>query len=683
MKKSLRLLSCLLAAGFSLSLLSACSTPDDEPDINDNKDWGEIWENWGKDDWLDGDYEEYDPSQNYNKIDWTQKYPGVNSQKATDVTAAMTIYESQHVQILQAEKAALNGRVEVENGHHVGYFQDGSSVTWTVQSEKERNMLLVVNTSSPESENRYGLSMLDTYVVMVNEQAVDLSDGWIKSTSDWDTFVENVVGECSLKQGENVIKITSNGGTNLDYLKLVPEGELSEEELIVQVPGIKYSSMGLKLEAEELDYAGASVYNQGSGGILGSTSSATFVSAYVEANEETKVQFVLNGLFRVDDGSFPANAAQRFTLKLNGNEVDLSGASLNGIGDQDTWYKEPYSNNKLAEITLNKGTNLIEFSLKTGEINLDYFKLLPLGMDLDADIITSYDNVYTDGVKVQLEDTKFTGATVQKAGSGRILGITSGSTNVEFVLEAEEETTVEVVLYGLIRVDADYSEIAGRRFGLTVNDVAVDLSAGILTGSDNLEQWWLGNYANSTLGVIKLLEGKNVIKLSLKTGEINLDYLTFKSSDSVIVEPYTFDYESGMKVELEDTNFSGATIQTAASGSILGITSAATTLQFTLIATEETTVEVLLNALLKVDADYSAVASDRFTLTVNGNEVDLSASTLTGSENEEKWWEGSYASNSLGTITLSEGKNTITLSLKTNEINLDYVTLTTSGTAAQ
>ena len=919
-KKSLKLLASLMAVGFSVSMLSACdnildflqNSSNSSSSSVDEKDWGEIWENWGKDDWLDGDYEEYDPSQNYNKIDWTAKYPGLKSDKATDVTPSMTIYESQHVQLVQAEKAILSGAAKVENGHHVGYFQDGASVTWTVQSEVERNMLLVVNTSSPESENRYGLSMLDSYVVSVNGQDVDVSDGWIKSTKDWNTFVENVLGECKLQKGENVIRIQSTGGTNLDYLKLIPEGALSDEELIVQIPGIKYTSNGLKLEAEEMEYAGADVYNQGSGGILGSTSSATSVSAFIEASEESQVQFVLNGLFRVDDGSYPANAAQRFSLKLNGQEVDLSGAMLNGIGDLDNWYKEPYTNNKLAEITLKKGTNEIEFSLKTGEINLDYFKFLPLGMDVDAEIVTSYDNTYSDGLKVQVEDTKHSGATVQQAASGKILGITSTATNLEFVLKAEKATNVEFILNGLFRVDDNYSGIAGDRFVLIVNDTEVDLSAKTLIGSENLEQWWVGTYSSNSFGNIALKEGENIIQLSLKTGEINLDYIQFKQAacehefatewttdgeyhwhevlcghdeaveklphdwkdatcteaktcktcgktegnalghdevehkgqaatctekgwkeyvtctrcdyttyeeipatghtdeDSnyrcddcgialctehneeilpaqkatctesgltegkkcsvcgeILVEQtvvsalghteetvagkaatcmeagltdgkkcsvcgetlveqeeisalghteevlpskepnYTevgltegkkcsvcgetlvaqevipalaYKYADGLKVEVENTTYINSYTQTGyGTGVILGGTSDQTKVSFIVEATESQTVEFVLNALIKVDASYSGVTGDRFALTVNGKEVDLSTKTLLGSDNESEWWKGLFTNNSFGNIMLQEGENLIVLSLKTDEMNLDYISFVAEG----
>ena len=922
-KKSLRLFTCLIAAGFSVSLFSACdilgslSTNSNSSSSSvDEKDWGEIWENWGADDWLDGEYEEYDPSQNYNKIDWTGKYPGLNSEKATDVTPTMTIYGSQHVQLLQAEKAILSGQAKVENGHHVGYFQDGASITWTIQSEKERDMLMVVNTSSPESENRYGLSMLDSYVVTVNDQAVDVSDGWLKSTKDWNTYVENVVGECKIKEGENVIKIVSTGGTNVDYLKLIPAGELSNDELIVQIPGIKYTSNGLKVEAEEMDFVGADVYAQGSGGILGSTSSATSVSTYIDASEETKVQFVLNGLFRVDDGSYPANAAGRFTLKLNGQEVDLSGATLSGVGDQDLWYKEPYTNNKLAEITLKKGTNLIEFSLKTGEINLDYFKFLPLGMGLDEDIITSYENVYSDGVKVQVEDTKHSGATVQKAASGKILGITSAATSVEFVLNAEAATNVEFILNGLFRVDESYSGIVGDRFTLIVNDEEIDLSSKTLIGSENLEQWWLGTYSSNSFGNIALKAGENTIKLSLKTGEINLDYIQFKQAacehvfdeewtsdgeyhwhealcghdeaveklphdwkdatcteaktcetcgktegsalghdevkhdgqeasctekgwveyvtctkcdyttyeeipatghtdkdsdykcdnckialcteheeeilpakkatctesgltegkkcsicgevlvaqttvpalghteETVAGKPATcteagltdgkkcsvcgetlvaqevisalghkeevlaskapsyaeagltegkkcsvcgeilvaqekipalaYEYADGLKVEVENTDYINSYTQDGyGTGTILGGTSDQTEVSFIVKAAESQTVEFFLNALIKVDASYSAVTGDRFGLTVNGEEVDLSEQTIIGSDNANEWWKGLYTNNSFGKITLQEGENLIVLSLKTNEMNLDYISFVAEGSEVE
>ena len=130
-----------------------------------------------------------------------------------------------------------------------------------------------------------------------------------------------------------------------------------------------------------------------------------------------------------------------------------------------------------------------------------------------------------------------------------------------------------------------------------------------------------------------------------------------------------------MKVELEETNFSGATIQDGASGKILGITTDATKLTFTVVTEEETTVELFLNGLFKVDDSYSGIAGDRFVLTVNGVAVDLSAKTLVGSDNAEQWWLGAYTTNSFGNITLQKGNNTITLSLKTNEINLDYIQL--------
>ena len=147
------------------------------------------------------------------------------------------------------------------------------------------------------------------------------------------------------------------------------------------------------------------------------------------------------------------------------------------------------------------------------------------------------------------------------------------------------------------------------------------------------------------------------------------------AAGTIVKDPYAFDYSDGMKVELEETNFSGATIQDGASGKILGITTDATKLTFTVVTEEETTVELFLNGLFKVDDSYSGIAGDRFVLTVNGVAVDLSAKTLVGSDNAEKWWLGAYTTNSFGNITLQKGNNTITLSLKTNEINLDYIQL--------
>ena len=342
-----------------------------------------------------------------------------------------------------------------------------------------------------------------------------------------------------------------------------------------------------------------------------------------------------------------------------------------GSDNADQWWLGAYTTNSFGNITLKEGKNTITLALKTNEINLDYMQLRAAGTVVEDPF--TFD--YSDGMKVELEETNFSGATVQNGASGKILGITSSATKLEFNVVADEDMYVEFLLNGLIKVDSEYSEIAGRRFALMVNDEVVDLSAQTLVGSDNADQWWLGSYTTNSLGCIALKEGKNTIVLSLKTGEINLDYVTLVAGEAPEKEPFTYNYSEGMKIEVEDTNFVNATVQSGASGNILGITTSATKLEFTVVAEEEMTVELFLNGLFKVGDGYSGTAGDRFVLTVNGVEVDLSAKTLVGSDNADQWWLGTYTTNSFGKITLQKGKNTITLALKTNEINLDYIQL--------
>ncbi|MBO5327828.1 MAG: hypothetical protein J6B04_01490 [Clostridia bacterium] len=575
-------------------------------------------------------------------------------------------------------------KVEVENTTYVNsYTQEGYGTGVILGGTTDQTKVsFIVKASESKTVNvslyalikvdaSYSAVASDRFELTSNGVAADLSAGTIagsNNATEWwkGLYTNNMLGKITLQEGENLIVLSlKTNEMNLDYITF------TAEDAIVEDPYTYNYESGMKVELEETNFNGATVQQAASGSILGITDVGTMMEFTVITEEETNVEVQLYGLIKVD-ASYSNVAGHRFAITVNGATADLSAGTLVGSDNADRWWEGSYATSTLGVIKLAEGKNVINLSLKTNEINLDYVILTT--SETAAEEPYTYD--YESGMKVELEDTNFSGATIQSAASGSILGITNVGTTMEFTVITEEETNVEVQLYGLIKVDASYSNIAGHRFAITVNGVATDLSAGTIVGSDNADRWWEGSYATSTLGVIKLSKGKNIINISLKTNEINLDYITLTTSEAVVEEPFTFNYESGMKVELEDTNVSGAAIQSGyGTGTIVGSTSSKTTLQFTIIATEETTVEVLLNALIKVDAEYSAVTGDRFALTVNGNEVDLSASTLTGSENEEKWWEGSYASNSLGTITLTEGKNVITLSLKSNEINLDYIQL--------
>ena len=71
------LLVALFALAFSLTSCELLDNilPKPETDEDALLDFGD-WENWGQSDWITGKYEDYDPSQNYNKIDWSKDYPG-------------------------------------------------------------------------------------------------------------------------------------------------------------------------------------------------------------------------------------------------------------------------------------------------------------------------------------------------------------------------------------------------------------------------------------------------------------------------------------------------------------------------------------------------------------------------------------------------------------------------------
>lgn len=511
MKKLLVLLALLILA-FSFT---SCELLDDilpQPETDDDAllDFGD-WENWGQSDWITDKYEDYDPSQNYNKIDWSKDYPGFKSETVYDLSSKMQFVASKHIQLYQAEKAALTGQAHNnEGGYYVGSL-DNSTVTFSINAEEECDVLLIGNFAVDKGSQR-GYSFNEVFSLKHNGEIVDTSDCWLLPTLSWTVFKENCVAELHLTEGANTIVFSSAvGRTNFDYIKLVPKGELSTEvpefSVIDYVPGII-------LQAENAEYSNATLETTAAGRVVvAQIQDGCSIKLTVRSDSEHTVELIMEALIRVE-GEYSGKASDRFTVKVNGETLDISGITLNGVIDESgtRWWNKSYTVNSFGEITLKEGTNVIEI-VPGVEMNLDFFKL-----DVkkeNTDIILQAENAVSENVVPE------GGAT------GTVVGTRNGS-KMTFTVNSDSAKEMDLYINAVAAVYDGYPANADGRLEVKVNGQVIDISAGNFSGLDNPNQWWKSTYTDFYLGKVNLVEGENTIEISLITtgtyGEMNIDY---------------------------------------------------------------------------------------------------------------------------------------------------------------
>ena len=495
-KKLLCLFALLMTLALSVCLFASCD--DGEEEISGGS--GGWDEGWGGDDWGDGSYEEYDPSQSYNQIDYSLEYVSYGSVGRVDGSDVMTFDPHQGVFRYEAERATLTGDARVEDSH-VGYL-DNATVTFNIDASEDCTVLLVASFSTAE-ESAYGHHFQDQYTLTVNGNDVDTGDCWIKKTAGWTTFTENAVGTFDLTAGENAIEFASAvGQSNFDYILLVPQND-------VPMPAFTYSD-GMRLQAEETRLEDCKIEYSGEEKIVSWTNAQTSLEFTLNAAAATESEFAVNAVIGTgDDGSLSLNAAERMTLTVNGQAVDLSAVTLSG-SSAENWWEGSYTENSLGTISLQSGENVIRVTL-SDQCNVNFFRI---GMPAFA---------YTAGMKIEAEDTKYTAAQAEAGGSGTIVGLVSDATTLTFVVDAAAATEAEIKLGALFRVDGEYPAQASERLSLTVNGQTVDLSAATLSGYEG-GLWWQNAYGEVSLGTVSLQSGVNTLVLTLSP-EMNIDYI--------------------------------------------------------------------------------------------------------------------------------------------------------------
>ena len=396
-KKILTIASLLLVTVLAAFTFAACGDKTTGPSVPGTAIEG--WsDDWGKDEWGDTYEPPSSDPNDYNKIDWSEKYidyeNGITAMKGTEY---LPFYAGNGAHKYEAEYATLSGKANTsEGGYYVGSL-DGSSVTFDISSENECSVLVVICTAVNPALTE-GLPFNQQYTLYANGTIIDTSDSWLKGTGSWFVFGENAVGEITLKAGENEIEFFSSiGRSNLDYIKLVPTKE--DAEKYPPAPEKYMAKFGLndRIEAENTNFTNAKTESStaNTGVNMSWTSYDTTVEFIVENTLDVDVTRTLRiyaaaGTGDDTSGPLSTNMAERITLSVDGEPVTLEGTLPTTEGGN--WWGT-YMNIDIAEVTLKAGSTSSFCLTLSDQLNIDYFEIVgdPIPVSLS---VSGYKTVY-------------------------------------------------------------------------------------------------------------------------------------------------------------------------------------------------------------------------------------------------------------------------------------------------
>lgn len=410
-KKILTIASLLLVTVLAAFTFAACGDKTTGPSVPGTAIEG--WsDDWGKDEWGDTYEPPSSDPNDYNKIDWSEKYidyeNGITAMKGTEY---LPFYAGNGAHKYEAEYATLSGKANTsEGGYYVGSL-DGSSVTFDISSENECSVLVVICTSVYPDLTE-GLPFNQQYTLYANGTIIDTSDSWLKGTGSWFVFGENAVGEITLKAGENEIEFFSSiGRSNLDYIKLVPTKE--DAEKYPPAPEKYMAKFGLndRIEAENTNFTNAKTESStaNTGVNMSWTSYDTTVEFIVENTLDVDVTRTLRiyaaaGTGDDTSGPLSTNMAERITLSVDGEPVTLEGTLPTTEGGN--WWGT-YMNIDIAEITLEAESSTSIYLTLSDQLNIDYFELVGDRIPVSVSV-SGYKTIYYVGENVKSGDLTVT-----------------------------------------------------------------------------------------------------------------------------------------------------------------------------------------------------------------------------------------------------------------------------------
>ena len=565
------------------------------------------------------------------------------------------------------------------NGHYIGEINEnmGASLTFNITADKAGSAVMYLSLARPATLN-------NPFTMTVNGESVSVPTQ-LSGTGGWATFVEFKFATIDLKAGSNVIVLTVTGGCgNFDYMKLVSDSALSLTGNDIPVSKVELSGdntlkVGNTLQLNTTVAPGNAtnkkvVYSSSDNSIatvdenglvtglkagkvtITATAEGTTVSAsieiqvanslpqdfYFEGHEAVPVEgagskplamphptetsdSALNGNFV---GEINANVGAKLVFVINASEdafADLYfniaspaaysncyAVKVNGedLGVNVTIEKTNWTvfkEYKIATIQLKEGKNVIEITVLGNCGNFDCIKLNTL-----ADLSWA-ERIQPESVTLTADKT-----TITEVGKAQLNATVSPDADVKYVNYTSSDTSVATV---------------------DLNGLVTAIKPGTVT-------------ITATTA-----DGKKTASIEITVTEVVLTDYYFEGEDSAWTDG-----------SMGAIAMAGAgDIGNAMNGTALGNVNLnkGATLTFKVNAAEAITAKLYLNL-----AFGSKNVSNLFTITVNGESVDVVTSFSTDSANWKTYSEFYFAN-----VNLNAGENVIVLTVTGSCGNFDYMKL--------
>ena len=512
--------------------------------------------------------EDSDPWDDYNTIDWEEKYDVPSSAEGafhgyTSVTTGgvtnwqglIKFNANRGAHDYQAEDAIWQGDVVKENGF-VTYIESGEAAYFIFESDYTGDVLITLGVATaPETQTnnngtpddpsddfeedvkpedklgrpaeRYmsvksGVLPEDAGAEDINAAmtaattTVDISDCWITGTRDWLRSAANNVGETTITAGRrNVIAIYSYGDFNLDYMIITPAKETREAAL----PEIKYTGETLRVEAEDINDKMVDCrieYNdaRSGDGDIGFTTSRTSLTMRITVDKDCYVRLSVNAAF----GPGSNLLEDRLMFTCNRRFIQLYESNSRypvydeekdhvRVGADGSWYYDynTYTLPPYATLQLKAGENTIVVnSGNDANFNIDYFEFSPAAE-------------YNNGeLKLEAESGQIGVGSIWANDATGGATVVSGTQSVSFVVYSATATTVDLsatYICGSTHngfTEEQYNTLMKAAQYISVNGER-NYEAGFDINSD--ENW--ATFGTASLGEIQLEAGLNIITVGI------------------------------------------------------------------------------------------------------------------------------------------------------------------------
>ncbi len=474
-----------------------------------------------------------------------------------------------------------------------GSIHNGANITYTIESDEDRDALLVASIARDGEAVNATEMMTVTYGTDLENlnKTIDLSSRQFTFLKGWTRFRLFTIGEVHLKKGANYINFTTGAtGCNYDYIGLVrpwnDEVDVANKpidymkkygtfakDLMIDGSDTKEfstSEAGYFYEAEKANFYGVNGIgtednsSASNGKVVNRFRYGDHIQFEINSNEKATVGLVLS--MSTEAGpTFQYDDALTIRYGTSSSNLDKVVTNFNKDGNLLGSGFKNCRVHTICEVTLEKGVNYIDLQSRDA-FNVDYMalvneqeetaniyekytpydkELLIDGSEKDSDNAMTY-NSNELGYYYEAEKTDVDGGVTIE--SGCIKKFNSVTATVTLTIKADKDCEALLTMAATRWNDNTIllSNVLTAYYGTDLNN---------LKKSVNTEERWMnnhsnwdGNFVNYSIGEVKLKAGINYIKLVgvANSGGINIDYFTLVSPANKSLNSI-YEYDSSVK----------------------------------------------------------------------------------------------------------------------------------------